>query len=114
MQHKVLSCHRIQRRAHQRLSYDATSKRQEARMPAPLSHIETSPDLPRGADVVVIGGGFVGVFAAYYLTLRGLSVALVETGRIGAEQASRIWGWSRRPDRDARASPTATPTRAVW
>jgi glycerol-3-phosphate dehydrogenase len=34
-------------------------------MPAPLLHIETTPTLPTAADVVVIGGGIVGVFAAY-------------------------------------------------
>ncbi len=33
-------------------------------MPAPLLHIESSADLPREADVVVIGGGVVGVFTA--------------------------------------------------
>ncbi len=83
-------------------------------MPAPLSHIETSPDLPRGADVVVIGGGIIGVFAAYYLTLRGLSVALVEKGRIGAEQSSRNWGWCRQQNRDARELPMATRSLDLW
>lgn len=29
-------------------------------MPAPLMHIDSSPSLPREADVVVIGGGVVG------------------------------------------------------
>ena len=55
-------------------------------MAQPLRHIETSPTLPRSADTVVIGGGIVGVFAAYYLARRGLSVAVVEKGRVGAEQ----------------------------
>ncbi len=40
-------------------------------MPAPLALIDTPSDLPQTADVVVIGGGIVGVFAAYYLTQRG-------------------------------------------
>ena len=83
-------------------------------MPAPLSHIETSPDLPSSADVVVIGGGIIGVFAAYYLTLRGLSVALVEKGRIGAEQSSRNWGWCRQQNRDARELPIATKSLDLW
>ncbi|MBB4369668.1 glycine/D-amino acid oxidase-like deaminating enzyme [Bradyrhizobium sp. cir1] len=83
-------------------------------MPAPLSHIETSPELPRDADVVVIGGGIIGVFAAYYLTLRGLSVALVEKGRIGAEQSSRNWGWCRQQNRDARELPMATRSLDLW
>ncbi|UWU79435.1 FAD-binding oxidoreductase [Bradyrhizobium huanghuaihaiense] len=83
-------------------------------MPAPLSHIETSPDLPHSADVVVIGGGIIGVFAAYYLTLRGLGVALVEKGRIGAEQSSRNWGWCRQQNRDARELPMATKSLDLW
>ncbi|TIU17419.1 MAG: FAD-binding oxidoreductase, partial [Mesorhizobium sp.] len=64
-------------------------------MPAPLMHIDSSPSLPREADVVVIGGGVVGVFTAYYLARRGVSVALLEKGRVAAEQSSRNWGWCR-------------------
>lgn len=46
-------------------------------MPAPLTPVETNPELPTHADVVVIGGGIVGTFAAYYLARRGMKVALV-------------------------------------
>ncbi|WP_409997190.1 FAD-dependent oxidoreductase [Bradyrhizobium cosmicum] len=49
-------------------------------MSAPLIHIESSPSLPQEADVVVIGGGVVGVFTAYYLARRGVKVALLEKG----------------------------------
>ncbi|MDU1693933.1 MAG: FAD-dependent oxidoreductase, partial [Bradyrhizobium sp.] len=83
-------------------------------MPAPLVHVETSPTLPERADAVVIGGGIVGVFAAYYLSRRGLSVALVEKGRIGAEQSSRNWGWCRQQNRDARELPMATLSLDLW
>ncbi|MDN8096449.1 hypothetical protein QZN24_17185 [Burkholderia multivorans] len=31
-------------------------------MSPPLRHIETPPTLPASADVVVIGGGIIGVF----------------------------------------------------
>ena len=55
----------------------------------PLRSIESSPGLAQRADAVVIGGGIIGVFTAYYLARRGLSVAVVEKGRIGAEQSSR-------------------------
>ena len=58
-------------------------------MPAPLMHIESSSSLPREADVVVIGGGVAGVFTAYYLARRGVKVALLEKGRVAAEQSSR-------------------------
>src|SRR5215470_16697574 len=83
-------------------------------MPAPLCPIETSPDLPHSADVVIIGGGIIGVFAAYYLAARGVNVALVEKGRIGAEQSSRNWGWCRQQNRDARELPMATRSLELW
>ncbi len=83
-------------------------------MPAPLFEIETSPALPGSADVVVIGGGIVGVCAGYYLARRGLKVALIEKGRIGAEQSSRNWGWCRQQNRDARELPMATESLALW
>ncbi|APG94352.1 NAD(P)/FAD-dependent oxidoreductase [Sinorhizobium americanum] len=83
-------------------------------MPAPLLHIETTPALPASADAVVIGGGIVGAFAAYYLARRGLKVALLEKGLIGAEQSSRNWGWCRQQNRDARELPMATKSLSLW
>ena len=83
-------------------------------MPAPLYEIESSPVLPSSADVVVIGGGIIGTSAAYFLARRGLSVALVEKGRIGAEQSSRNWGWCRQQNRDARELPIATRSLDLW
>ncbi|AZO11529.1 MULTISPECIES: FAD-binding oxidoreductase [unclassified Mesorhizobium] len=83
-------------------------------MRAPLQQIETSSELPRSADAVVIGGGIVGVFAAYYLARRGVKVALVEKGHIGAEQSCRNWGWCRQQNRDARELPMATRSLDLW
>ncbi|MET3440500.1 glycine/D-amino acid oxidase-like deaminating enzyme [Variovorax paradoxus] len=83
-------------------------------MPAPLYPVESSPDLPTHADVVVIGGGIVGAFAAYYMAKRGMKVALVEKGRVGAEQSSRNWGWCRQQNRDARELPMATKSLDLW
>ncbi len=62
----------------------------------------------------MIGGGIVGVFAAYYLARRGMKVALLEKGRVGAEQSSRNWGWCRQQNRDARELPMATKSLALW
>ncbi|MDI3250453.1 4-methylaminobutanoate oxidase (formaldehyde-forming) [Pseudomonas fluorescens] len=83
-------------------------------MPAPLISVESSPDLPTDADVVVIGGGIIGAFTAYYLAKRGMKVALVEKGRIGAEQSSRNWGWCRQQNRDERELPMATKSLELW
>src|SRR5580765_617346 len=83
-------------------------------MPAPLTKIETSPDLPQSADAVIIGGGIIGVFTAYYLAQRGMKVAVVEKGLIGAEQSSRNWGWCRQQNRDARELPLVTKSLDLW
>ncbi|MDX5435480.1 MAG: FAD-binding oxidoreductase [Halomonas sp.] len=83
-------------------------------MPAPLLAIPSTPDLPERADAVVIGGGIIGVCAAYYLARQGVSVALVEKGRIGAEQSSRNWGWCRQQNRDARELPLSTKSLELW
>jgi glycine/D-amino acid oxidase-like deaminating enzyme len=80
----------------------------------PLRLLETSSRLPAHADVVVIGGGIIGAFAAYYMARRGVSVALIEKGRIGAEQSSRNWGWCRQQNRDARELPMATRSLELW
>jgi glycine/D-amino acid oxidase-like deaminating enzyme len=83
-------------------------------MSAPLQLIQTTPTLPSHADVVVIGGGIIGAFSAYYLARRGLKVALLEKGHIGAEQSSRNWGWCRQQNRDARELPMATKSLDLW
>jgi glycine/D-amino acid oxidase-like deaminating enzyme len=83
-------------------------------MPAPLTSVDSTPDLPTHADVVIIGGGIIGCFTAYYLSKRGLKVALLEKGRIGAEQSSRNWGWCRQQNRDARELPMATKSLDLW
>jgi len=76
--------------------------------------VESSAELPTHADVVVIGAGIIGVFTAYYLARRGLSVALVEKGVVGGEQSSRNWGWCRQQNRDARELPMATKSLDLW
>ncbi|MTH78444.1 NAD(P)/FAD-dependent oxidoreductase [Paracoccus aestuariivivens] len=83
-------------------------------MPAPLMQIETEAAIPARADIVVIGGGIVGTCAAYYLAQRGMSVVLLEKGRIGAEQSSRNWGWCRQQNRDARELPISTRSLDLW
>lgn len=50
-------------------------------------------ELPETCDVVVIGGGNVGAFTAYYLARRGLSVTLCEKGVVAGEASGRSLGW---------------------
>ena len=83
-------------------------------MPAPLMRIETDTTLPKETEVVVIGGGIVGVSAAYYLARRGVPVVLAEKGHVGGEQSSRNWGWCRQQNRDARELPMATKALGLW
>jgi glycine/D-amino acid oxidase-like deaminating enzyme len=80
----------------------------------PLARVDGSIDIPAAADVVIIGGGIVGVFAAYYLQKRGTQVVLLEKGLVGAEQSSRNWGWCRQQNRDARELPMATKSLELW
>ena len=54
--------------------------------------IETDQKLPSSTDVVVIGGGILGVSASYFLAKRGIAVALCEKGVIAGESSSRAHG----------------------
>ena len=70
--------------------------------------------LPAKADVVVIGGGIVGVSTALFLAERGLAVTLCEKGRIGGEQSSRNWGWVRKMGRHPAEIPLAVQSLRLW
>eukprot|EP00946_MAST-07B_sp_MAST-7B-sp1_P000924 g924.t1 len=71
--------------------------------------------LPRAAvDVVVIGGGVVGVFAALHLRRLGKSVLVCEKGRVAGEQSSRNWGWVRCMNRDPAELPLAMEAQRQW
>ncbi|WP_159585737.1 NAD(P)/FAD-dependent oxidoreductase [Chelativorans xinjiangense] len=70
--------------------------------------------LPARTDVVVIGGGVVGVCAALYLAERGMRVVLCEKGRIAGEQSSRNWGWIRKMGRDPGELPLMIESARLW
>ncbi|RVG42310.1 NAD(P)/FAD-dependent oxidoreductase [Sinorhizobium meliloti] len=84
-------------------------------MPGPaLDLVETDPSLPGSADVVIIGGGIIGVSTALFLAERGVEVVLCEKGVLGGEQSSRNWGWVRVMGRDRREIPLATEALKIW
>ncbi|MFK4672296.1 glycine/D-amino acid oxidase-like deaminating enzyme [Bradyrhizobium diazoefficiens] len=83
-------------------------------MSPPLNRINSDERLPAQADVVVIGGGVIGVSAAYHLAKKGLSVALVEKGHVGGEQSSRNWGWCRQQGRAREEIPLAREALRLW
>jgi glycine/D-amino acid oxidase-like deaminating enzyme len=83
-------------------------------MSPPLNRIDGDVRLPEAADVVVIGGGVIGVSAAYHLARRGHSVALVEKGHVGCEQSSRNWGWCRQQGRARAEIPLAREALRLW
>ncbi|WP_162933471.1 NAD(P)/FAD-dependent oxidoreductase [Sulfitobacter mediterraneus] len=70
--------------------------------------------IPEAVDVVVIGGGVIGVTTALYLARDGHRVALLEKGRIAAEQSSRNWGWIRQQGRDPDELPIMMEAIGLW
>ncbi|MFW5641130.1 MAG: NAD(P)/FAD-dependent oxidoreductase [Roseicyclus sp.] len=81
------------------------------RLAAPPEH---AGPLPEAADLVVIGGGVVGVATALFAARKGLSVVLLEKGRIAAEQSSRNWGWIRVQGRDLAEIPIVQEAQDHW
>lgn len=80
-------------------------------------YIETVPsdsNPPRAVDVVVVGGGVIGVSTAYFLAGKGASVALVEKGEIAGEQSGRNMGWVRKMGRDLREMPLMLEAARLW
>lgn len=70
--------------------------------------------LPVRADVVVLGGGVIGVMTAWHLAERGLKVVVCEKGRVAGEQSSRNWGWIRQQGRDFAELPIMMESRRLW
>ncbi len=69
---------------------------------------------PDSADVVIIGGGIVGVSTAWFLARQGISVVLCEKGHIAGEQSGRNWGWVRQQGRDLRELPMMMASMRIW
>lgn len=71
-------------------------------------------DCPASADVVIIGGGIVGVSTAWFLAQAGVQVVLCEKGFIAGEQSGRNWGWVRIQGRDPREVPMMLDSLKTW
>ena len=71
-------------------------------------------ELPESADVVVVGGGVIGVSTAWFLAQRGVDVLVLEKGRVAGEQSSRNWGWIRKQGRDADELPIMMESQEIW
>lgn len=70
--------------------------------------------IPAQAEVVVIGGGIVGVSTAWFLAKQGIDVVLCEKGHIAGEQSGRNWGWVRVQGRDEREIPMMLESMRIW
>lgn len=83
-------------------------------MPILMDPFEPSPDLPDRVDIVVIGGGIIGISTALFLAERGISVAVCEKGQVGHEQSGRNWGWVRVMGREISEIPMALESQRLW
>lgn len=70
--------------------------------------------VPSAADVVVIGGGIIGVSTAWFLAKHGVDLVICEKGHIAGEQSGRNWGWVRQQGRDRREMPTIIESLRIW
>jgi glycine/D-amino acid oxidase-like deaminating enzyme len=70
--------------------------------------------VPATADIVIIGGGIVGVCTAWFLAKQGVDVVLCEKGHIAGEQSGRNWGWVRQQLRDTREMPMIVESLKIW
>ena len=75
---------------------------------------QSSINAPEAADVVIIGGGIIGVSTAYFLAKEGIKVCLCEKGYISGEQSGRNWGFVRIQGRDEREIPMVLESQRIW
>ena len=70
--------------------------------------------MQESADVVIVGGGIVGVSTAWFLAKQGVSVVVCEKGHVAGEQSGRNWGWVRQQGRDTREMPMIIESLRIW
>ena len=70
--------------------------------------------MPAAADVVIIGGGIIGISTALFLAKEGVNVVVCEKGFVAGEQSGRNWGWVRQQGRDDREMPMIVESLRIW
>jgi glycine/D-amino acid oxidase-like deaminating enzyme len=70
--------------------------------------------LPERCDAVVVGGGVLGLASAYELAGRGMSVVLLEGGRVGGGQSGRNLGFVRQQGRASAELPMMMTASQRW
>ncbi len=78
------------------------------------SPVKFKDELPTSVEVIIIGGGVIGVCTAWFLAEKGVSVLICEKGRVAGEQSSRNWGWVRQQGRDAAELPIMMDSINAW
>ncbi|MDE1180901.1 FAD-binding oxidoreductase [Paraburkholderia sp.] len=68
----------------------------------------------RDADVVIVGGGYMGAAAAFFLRQRGRSVVVLERGLVGQQASGTNFGNVRRQGRLLAQLPLANRSREIW
>jgi glycine/D-amino acid oxidase-like deaminating enzyme len=79
-----------------------------------VDSVITTEMMPARTEVVIVGGGIIGVSAALTLAQRGVAVVLCEKAYIACEQSSRNWGWCRQAGRDEREMPLIIESLRLW
>jgi glycine/D-amino acid oxidase-like deaminating enzyme len=79
-----------------------------------VDSVTPNEELPASTGVVIIGGGIIGVSAAFVLAARGIPVVLCEKAYVACEQSSRNWGWCRQAGRDEREMPLIVDSLRLW
>ncbi len=82
--------------------------------PPVVEPLTLDDQLPEAVDVVVVGGGIIGVSTAFFLAQKGVSVLVCEKGHVAGEQSSRNWGWVRKMGRDPRELPLMQHSEQIW
>ncbi|MFZ4789189.1 MAG: NAD(P)/FAD-dependent oxidoreductase, partial [Beijerinckiaceae bacterium] len=70
--------------------------------------------MKQSAETIIIGGGLVGVWAAYFLASRGRKVLLLEKGFIGAQSSGVNFGNLRLQGRHPDQYPLSLRSQGIW